>query len=116
MNCSLDIAPKSLQKVSAMTGLEITLKGSGGIAPYRFSIDNGKLPSGVEFDTQKGIISGTPEQEGQYRFTIQMTDAAGSMARHTYTDLVIKILARRQIKIIRRRTNSTLRTNFDLGT
>jgi len=33
-----------------------------------------------------------------------------------YTDLVIKILARRQIKIIRRRTNSTLRTNFDLGT
>ncbi|KPA12862.1 Ig domain-containing protein [Candidatus Magnetomorum sp. HK-1] len=85
MNCSLDISPKSLPKVSVMSGCEIKLSASGGMAPYRFSLDSGVLPSGLQLDPQIGKISGNPEHEGQYRFVIEVLDAAGSMARQTYT-------------------------------
>ena len=84
MNCSLDVSPKSLPKVSVMTGCEITLAASGGMAPYRFSLDSGVLPSGTQLD-QNGKISGNPEHEGQYRFSVEVIDAAGSMTRQTYT-------------------------------
>lgn len=84
MNCSLDISPKSLPKVSVMTGCEITLAASGGMAPYRFSLDSGVLPSGTQLD-QNGKITGNPEVEGQYRFSVEVVDASGSMARQTYT-------------------------------
>jgi len=85
VNCSLDISPENLPNASVMAVFKVKLTGNGGISPYRFSTDSGLLPPGIYFDTQEGILSGYPEHEGKYRFTIQMTDANGNIARENYT-------------------------------
>ncbi|MDD3927369.1 MAG: DUF6067 family protein, partial [bacterium] len=47
----------------------------GGTAPYTWSIQSGSLPSGLLLDSSTGIISGLPQAEGSYSFTLQVTDS-----------------------------------------
>jgi hypothetical protein len=49
-----------------------------GVAPYRFAIIHGTLPSGVSLDPTTGSISGKPAAKGTYRFHIRVTDAPRS--------------------------------------
>lgn len=49
---------------------------SGGTEPYAFSITHGVLPTGVSIEPETGVLSGTPEQEGNFEFTVRVTDAS----------------------------------------
>lgn len=52
------------------------LVGSGGRAPYVWSIASGALPAGLSLNETTGVISGTPTTLGIATFTVRLTDAA----------------------------------------
>jgi outer membrane autotransporter protein len=57
--------------------------GSGGTAPYTYSITAGALPVGVSFNSA-GHFSGTPTVPGSYPVTVRITDSStGSGAPFT---------------------------------
>lgn len=52
------------------------LLATGGSPPYKWSIvpNTGQLPIGVTLNPN-GLISGTPAANGQFRFTVEVTDS-----------------------------------------
>lgn len=66
----------------------------GGNSPYTIAVIAGSLPPGMTLgdftdpdsgNTVPGVLSGTPESGGSYAFTVQVTDADGSVASQPYT-------------------------------
>lgn len=51
-----------------------TLVANGGVGPFEWSLKEGSLPPGLSL-TSAGVISGTPESDGGYEFTVQVKDA-----------------------------------------
>jgi uncharacterized repeat protein (TIGR01451 family) len=51
------------------------LVGTGGFAPYTWSVANGSLPPGLSLNSSTGVISGTPTTAGNYAFTVQVADS-----------------------------------------
>jgi hypothetical protein len=66
-----------------------TLLGSGGTAPYSWSVTGGSLPTGLSLDGSTGVISGTPTGVGSPTFTITLTDAVGQTAAQGYTVTIV---------------------------
>ena len=58
-----------------------TLAGSGGNTPYKWSIFEGALPSGLTIGATTGTISGTPTKVGSYSFTVKITDSTTPAAQ-----------------------------------
>jgi hypothetical protein len=52
------------------------LATQGGVAPYSWTISDGKLPPGLMLDEHKGVISGTPSSPGEFKFTLRLSDSA----------------------------------------
>ena len=52
------------------------LTGSGGIAPYTWSIIAGALPPGLKLDSATGAITGTATNIGTFNFTAKVSDAS----------------------------------------
>jgi len=66
-----------------------TLKATGGVPGYTFSIINGSLPPGLTLNTSTGAISGTPTAVGTYTFTSKVTDSARNTDTVTCTVVVV---------------------------
>lgn len=62
---------------------EYQLVVKGGKAPYRWSITQGELPSGIEIAAESGKLSGSPSAATQSSFRATVTDQGG--ASHTAT-------------------------------
>lgn len=62
---------------------------TGGAQPYSWSLIRGQLPPGLSLAAATGTISGTPTTLGDYHFTVQVSDTAGTIA---VKDLVLTIL------------------------
>jgi hypothetical protein len=58
------------------TAYTASFAASGGTPDYQFSLAGGSLPAGLTL-AANGLLTGTPTQAGQFRFTVQVTDAAG---------------------------------------
>ncbi|HEX3980726.1 MAG TPA: Ig domain-containing protein, partial [Acidimicrobiales bacterium] len=52
----------------------MTLKATGGTAPYTWSVSAGALPAGLALSTG-GVISGTPTASGTFDVTVQIVDS-----------------------------------------
>jgi hypothetical protein len=68
------------------------LWGSGGTAPYTWSVSSGALPAGLSLDPDTGIISGTPTTAGTASFTVTATDS-GSPAQTASEAVSITVTA-----------------------
>lgn len=54
-----------------------TLKASGGVEPYTYTVTAGNLPAGLTLSTT-GTISGAPTTPGASSFTVTATDSEGT--------------------------------------
>jgi hypothetical protein len=65
----------------------LTLSGSGGVAPFAWSVASGALPAGLQLDAT-GKISGTPTAAGSFTFSAKVTDGASGSATQAFTLLI----------------------------
>jgi hypothetical protein len=79
---TLTIAPKHLVMTTrslpggAATSLyTASLAATGGVAPYSWELVSGQLPPGLSL-APTGALSGTPTARGDFRFEVQVSDAA----------------------------------------
>ncbi|MGC9198765.1 MAG: putative Ig domain-containing protein [Acidobacteriaceae bacterium] len=79
----LSIAPASgaLPGAVFQSAYTQTLRGSGGIPPYTWSVSQGVLPAGLTLSSS-GVIGGLPIAVGAASFTVKLTDS-GSPALTT---------------------------------
>ncbi|MDX2138133.1 MAG: putative Ig domain-containing protein [Chloroflexota bacterium] len=61
-----------------------TIDAMGGRPPYTFSVQRGVLPLGLSL-SMTGVLSGIPTQHGGAMFTLQVVDAAGTVASQMYS-------------------------------
>jgi len=66
----------------------------GGTLPYSCQIIDGSLPKGVILNTNLQLtkLTGTPEEPGNYRFTLQATESNGEMTQKTFNWQIIEEL------------------------
>jgi hypothetical protein len=84
---AITINPATLPNGTTGVPYSQQLTGSGGTAPYVFTVVAGTLPAGLTM-TPGGLISGTPTAPGSASFTIRGTDANGCFAERPYTMVI----------------------------
>jgi arylsulfatase A-like enzyme len=47
----------------------------GGVGPFVWKVESGKLPPGLVLNTGTGVVSGTPIATGTYTFSLRVTDS-----------------------------------------
>lgn len=80
------------------TAYSYAYTANGGTPPYTFSIVGGVVPSGLSLSSS-GVLSGTPTAQGNYSWTVEVTDSRGASrtlpddnqisAKPTYQDYII---------------------------
>lgn len=65
-----------------------TLEATGGTTPYTWSLASGSLPGGLSLDAATGVISGTPNANGTFSFTVKATDANSWPASKAFSIIV----------------------------
>lgn len=68
-----------------------TLKASGGLQPYTWSIATGQLPSGLHLDAATGVISGTPIIATTANFAVAVRDANSTVSAPQALTLTIAV-------------------------
>ena len=68
------ITTDSLANGLAGTAYSAAVSSRGGVGAVRYSLTNGGLPIGLDFNSTDGSISGTPEQEGTFNFGVSAFD------------------------------------------
>ncbi|MGA2520345.1 MAG: fibronectin type III domain-containing protein [Acidimicrobiales bacterium] len=66
--------------VGAPVGEQLTV--DGGTGPYDFTVSGGSLPAGVGL-SPGGMLSGVPDDAGQFQVTVTITDARGQQSHET---------------------------------
>lgn len=82
------VSPPSLPAGTVGTPYLPIVTGTGGTAPYTYSIVSGALPSGLVINPNTGGISGSPTQAGTFTFTVQVTDALGNLGLGVFTVVI----------------------------
>jgi hypothetical protein len=95
-NRTLTITSDTLPAGGINVNYNQRLVGTGGVAPYTWSVAGGALPAGLQPITPDGVLTGTPTASGTFNFTIQLTDALGTITQRTFT-LVINNPAPQQL-------------------
>ncbi len=57
------------------------LRVTDGLAPYRFWIEQGALPSGLSLETNTGVISGVPATTGSFAIVVGAVDSRRGFGR-----------------------------------
>jgi hypothetical protein len=85
---AMAVAPKpAVQGVAYLD----TLKSSGGVGPFSWSVSSGSLPAGLALDSENGEISGTPTGSGASDFTISTTDSSTPAAQTSATPVEMNV-------------------------
>jgi Putative Ig domain len=84
----LDIKVDALPPAYINEDYTATVRAVGGLTPYEFKLEKGTLPPGLSL--QGGEIRGTPTKEGEYTFTITVSDGNLTSTFEEYTLNVTK--------------------------
>ena len=106
---SITISPTTLGSLTVDTALSpVTLAASGGTSPYVYAVaaqagpapagnesglnraNPGALPLGLSLNSTTGVVSGTPQVQGDYLFIITVTDATGAYASFEFSGSVAR--------------------------
>jgi hypothetical protein len=84
---TLTATPATLPAGTEGVAYSQTLTGSGGVAPYTFSIEQATLPVAGLTLNPNGTITGTPGNTGAFSFDVDITDVNGCFgtSHHTLT-------------------------------
>jgi hypothetical protein len=83
----LRIVTESLPAALGGSSYSATLEATGGIQPYRWSLESGTLPAGLTLG-ESGALTGTPTAAGPFQFTIRVADdtrPTGTAATRAFT-------------------------------
>jgi Putative Ig domain len=111
INCSSAAGPKLVGSAYAVACL-----ASHGAMPYQWSIAGGALPSGLTLAPMEGgglLISGIPDTDGDYNYTLQLADA-GDPANYA-TQQFGGTIAPRNSDIDRFTMSCTSTLGFEIG-
>jgi hypothetical protein len=84
---ALNITPAALPTGTLGVTFNQTLTGSGGTAPYSFTIISGAPPTALALSSS-GAFSGAATQAGNFTFTVMVTDATGCTGTKGYTLII----------------------------
>jgi hypothetical protein len=77
---SLSITTSGLSAAVANRAYSASLSASGGTPPYKWTISAGALAPGILLQAASGALAGTTGFQGNYSFTVTVTDAASKSA------------------------------------
>jgi hypothetical protein len=80
---ALQVTTSSLPGATAGSPYAATLAASGGVAPYKWSVSSGVLPTGLSLNSSTGAISGTATAAGNFNFTAAVADSSSSQQSST---------------------------------
>jgi sugar lactone lactonase YvrE len=80
----LTITSLTLPQATVGQPYSFTFSVAGGVAPYRFMLATGSLPTGLVLSAT-GALTGTPTLIGTSAFVVRVDDAAGANAAHGFT-------------------------------
>jgi hypothetical protein len=80
----LAVATTSLPNGTVNVAYSAQLQATGGVQPYRWSVTSGRIPQGLRLSTT-GLLSGSPNVAGTYRFTARVSDSASASASTSFT-------------------------------
>jgi hypothetical protein len=82
------------------TPYSTTFSVTGGTGPYNFVLNpQGPAPPGLTLGATSGTLSGTPTAAGSYSPILQVTDAYGQTASHSYSLLVVPKLSQTTVTL-----------------
>ncbi len=81
----LALSPLSLPGGTVGVVYSQTITGTGGTAPYTYSITSGPLPAGLTLNPNTGVVSGTPTASGSYNLSLTVTDHTSATASNGFT-------------------------------
>jgi hypothetical protein len=84
----LAIGTTRLPAAIAGKSYRASLTTTGGLAPKRWTIARGRLPSGIRLNPATGGLSGVPRKAGTYRITVRATDRLGASSTRTLPIIV----------------------------
>lgn len=70
----------------------IHLDAAGGRPPFDWRVSKGKLPPGLQLNTQSGEIVGSPTSVGEFAFTLEATDKS-QPPQVAQQDFVVQVIA-----------------------
>jgi hypothetical protein len=73
---SIELATRELPEGRVGMEYSVRLEAEGGVEPYAFGIASGALPPGLSL-SERGLLSGTPEDGVDTTLTIRIFDAGG---------------------------------------
>lgn len=76
---TITVMPTPMPQGSVGGAYSTSFSASGGTAPYRFSVERGRLPNGMSL-TEAGVLSGTPTRFATVPFEVWVTDFDGRSA------------------------------------
>jgi hypothetical protein len=86
----LIVRTTSLPRAYLKQNYEARLEARGGITPLRWEITDGAAPAGIVLG-RDGVLSGTPTEAGEFRFTVTVTDG-GRPAAQRNEKLVLTVV------------------------
>ena len=72
---TLNIVTTDLLLGTQFASYQDTLVAKGGTLPYKWSVESGNLPDGLDLDSLTGVISGIPPEADSFDFTLKVTDS-----------------------------------------
>ena len=70
----LSVVNRELPDGTVTTPFSDAVSASGGIPPYHWTLEEGKLPDGLSLDPFTGTVSGTPTESGTFELTLRVRE------------------------------------------